>query len=291
VIEVTKSRLSIQEQAMPYVSDISRSTPSAFVILLDQSSSMADPFAGGGDSKSVEAARVVNKFLAELTIKCAKAEGIRDYYDVAVLGYGRGVSNAFGGGLASGDLQPISSIGDNPARLDTVNKKVPDGAGGLVEESSDVPVWIEAKADGMTPMCQALSTTRDILQRWVVDRPNSFPPTVLNITDGEANDGDPIPLARALRGVATNDGEVLLFNCHLSSKRGPQVQFPESSAGLVDSFASMLFEMSSELPPAQLEAARAEGFAVTTGSRGFVFNASLEDLIRFVDIGTRATLR
>ncbi len=91
--------------------------------------------------------------------------------------------------------------------------------------------------------------------------------------------------------MGTSDGATLLFNCHLSSQRGPQVQFPESSEGLLDAFAVKLFEMSSPLAPAQLEAARAERFAVTPGSRGFVFNANVEDFIRFIDIGTRAALR
>lgn len=276
---------------MPYTSEISRNNPSAFVILLDQSSSMAEPFASGGESKAVEAARVVNRFLAELTIKCAKAEGIRDYFEIAVLGYGKGVRNALGGELSSSELQPISAIGDNPLRIDQIRKKVPDGAGGLVEEITDMPVWVEPLADGMTPMCQALSRAKDLLERWVALHRSSYPPTVLNITDGEANDGDPLPVALSLRNIATDDGQVLLFNCHLSSKRGPQVYFPNSSEGLVDVFAVQLFQMSSELPPTQLEAARAEGFQVAPGSRGFVFNASLEDLIRFVDIGTRTPVR
>jgi len=252
---------------------------------------MADPFAGGGASKAIEAARVVNRFLAELTIQCAKAEGIRDYYQVAVLGYGRGVASAFGGELSTGNLHLISQIGDNPIRLDEVRKKVSDGAGGLVEEVTDIPVWVEAKADGMTPMCQALATTRDILGRWVTEHPDSFPPIVVNVTDGEANDGDPLPTAQSLRGVHTNDGSVLLFNCHLSSKRGPQVQFPETSDGLLDVYAAKLFDMSSELAPPQLEAARAEQFVVVPGSRGFMFNAEIADLVKFIDIGTRATSR
>jgi hypothetical protein len=262
-----------------------------FVLLIDQSSSMADPFAGGGESKAAEAARVVNRFLEDLTIRCAGAERIRDYFHVGLFGYGRGVANAFGSDLASNDLQPISRIGENPLRIDKLLKKVPDGAGGLVEEPTDVPVWIEARADGMTPMCQALAKAREVLDRWITEHPNAYPPTVLNITDGEANDGDPVPFAQALHQVTTSDGPVLLFNCHLSSRRGPKAEFPDSAEGLIDAFATQLFEMSSVLPPAQLEAARSEGFVVSPGSRGFVFNADLVDLTRFIDIGTRVTLR
>jgi hypothetical protein len=45
--------------------------------------------------------------------------------------------------------------------------------------------------------------------------------------------------------------------------------------------------MSSELPPKLAEAARTEGFATAPRSRGFVFNADLVAVIRFLDIGTR----
>jgi hypothetical protein len=46
--------------------------------------------------------------------------------------------------------------------------------------------------------------------------------------------------------------------------------------------------MSSVLPPQLQEAARSEGFRVEPGTRGFVFNADLVSVIRFLDIGTRA---
>ena len=39
---------------------------------------------------------------------------------------------------------------------------------------------------------------------------------MVHITDGESQDGNPIPYADALKSLATEDGNVLLFNCHLS---------------------------------------------------------------------------
>lgn len=248
---------------------------------------MSDPFAGGAESKAVEAARVVNRTLRELTIKSAKAEGIRDYYEVGVLGYGRTVSNAFGGTLATESLHLISTIGDTPLRLDQVTQKVPDGAGGLIEQQAAFPVWVDPVANGATPMCQALAAAHDVLSSWVANHPESFPPTVLNVTDGEANDGDPASSADTLKALNTNDGSVLMFNCHISSSRAAQSEYPSTNDGLSDQFAKQLFSMSSELPPAHLEIARGEGFSVSERSRGFVFNAGLEELINFIEIGTR----
>jgi hypothetical protein len=45
--------------------------------------------------------------------------------------------------------------------------------------------------------------------------------------------------------------------------------------------------MSSALPSRLFEAARADKFPVSSGARGFVFNADLVSVVRFLDIGTR----
>ena len=92
-----------------------------------------------------------------------------------------------------------------------------------------------------------------------------------------------------IRGLASKDGRVLLFNVHLSDKQVAPVEFPAAEEGLPDNFARLLFRMSSELPPRLLEAARADGYPAEDGARGFVFNADLVGVVRFLDIGTRVT--
>lgn len=98
---------------------------------------------------------------------------------------------------------------------------------------------------------------------------------------------DPSADAAALRSLATSDGETLLFNCHLSSSRAQPVVFHDSEDDLADKYAKPLFSMSSVLPEPIRQAAEQERFAVTADSRGFAFNADLQDLIQFLDIGTR----
>ncbi|HKX29941.1 MAG TPA: VWA domain-containing protein, partial [Blastocatellia bacterium] len=95
---------------MPYTSGISRTNPSCLLFLIDQSDSMQDPF-GSGEStekKADEVADAINHFLQNLVIKCAKSEGIRDYYHVGVIGYGATVGSAFIGALTGKELVPIS---------------------------------------------------------------------------------------------------------------------------------------------------------------------------------------
>jgi hypothetical protein len=87
--------------------------------------------------------------------------------------------------------------------------------------------------------------------------------------------------------VSSHDGETLLFNVHLSSSGASPIEFPDSEADLPDKYAELLFRTSSSLPPYMQNVARQEGYAVSDGSRGFVFNADMVSVIRFLDIGTR----
>lgn len=274
---------------MPYSAEISRSNPSCFVFLIDQSGSMGDTF-GAGESNKRKAdalADAINKQLKELTLKCAKSEGVRDYYHVAVIGYGASVSPAFGGALAGRELVPISEIADKPARLEERVRKMDDGAGGLIDQTVKFPVWFDPKADNGTPMSQAFGKAAQLVQSWLAQHPNCYPPIVINITDGESTDGDPSAAAQAVQALASTDGPALLFNLHLSSQRAAPVEFPDSEAGLADDFARLLFRLSSPLPDKMRAIAQQEGFNVGPSARGFSFNADLIAMIRFLDIGTR----
>ncbi|MDP2895957.1 MAG: VWA domain-containing protein [bacterium] len=279
---------------MSYAAEISRTNPSCFVFLIDQSGSMADR-CGAGESKRSKAqgiADAINKLLQNLVIKCAKSDGIRDYYHVAVIGYGAQVGSAFTGPLSGRDLVPISEIADRPARIEERRKKADDGAGGLIEESVKFPVWFDPAASGGTPMCEALARAQALLAAWLNEHPSCFPPVVIHLTDGEATDGDPTVPAEALRALASNDGEVLLFNGHVSSHRASPIEFPDAEDTLPDEYARLLFRMSSFLPDHIRAFAQQEGYNVSPNTRGFTFNADFVAVIRFLDIGTRpANLR
>ena len=276
---------------MAYTAEISRANPSCFLFLVDQSGSMEDKV-DAERTKAQALASIINRLLQNLVIRCAKAEGVRDYYDVGVLGYGAQVGPAFSGPLANGELVPISEVANNPARIDEVVKKVEDGAGGLVDQKVRMPVWFEPVANGGTPMCQALTRATAIVQSWLSRHPNCFPPIVINITDGEPTDHEGdfnrlIGCADSLKQLASNDGNVLLLNVHISASGLTPIQFPDSEEGLPNENARVLFRMSSLLPEHMRSAAREEGFSVSDLTRGFVFNADMVAVIRFLDLGTR----
>lgn len=274
---------------MPYTAEISRTNPSAFLFLIDRSGSMGDPFGSGEDKKKRAdgVADAINRLLQNLVIKCAKAEGVRDYYYVGVIGYGNVVGPAFSGTLSEKEMVPISEVAEKPARIEERTKKVDDGAGGLLDQTVKFPVWFDPVANGGTPMCQALNRAQATLKKWLTDHPDCFPPIVINITDGEATDGDPAIPAAGLTNMSSSDGNVLLFNLHLSSSKAPAIEFADNDEVLPDKYAKLLFKMSSVLPEYMRTIAQQEGFSTSDNTRGFVFNADIVSVIRFLDIGTR----
>jgi hypothetical protein len=249
---------------------------------------MGGPFGGQpGKKKSEGVADAINRLLQNLVLKCAKSDGIRDYFHVGVIGYGTGVTSALGGDLAGRHLVPISEIANHPLRVEQRFRKIDDGAGGVIEQSFKFPVWFEPVADGKTPMFEALSLAAQVLQEFVTRCPECFPPMAINITDGRPTDADPRPAAAALQALGTTDGQVLLFNAHLSSRPAPPVIFPGHAKDLPEPYARILFRMSSRLPERLQDAARSDGFPVPPTAHGFVYNADLVSVIRFLDIGTR----
>jgi hypothetical protein len=136
-------------------------------------------------------------------------------------------------------------------------------------------------------MTAAIEEARRAVQSWCELYPLSYPPAIINISDGEPTDGSPIAASDLLKQVGTNDGKSLFFNIHISGSAKRPIEFPDSQVGLPDEFAQRLFEMSSVLPPRLVDEARREGFTTSERSRGFAFNADLRSLVQFLDIGTR----
>jgi len=271
-----------------FSAEISRTNPTCLLFLIDQSSSMDGPFAGQpGKKKSDGVADAINRLLQNLVLKCAKSDGIRDYFHVGVIGYGREVKPILAGTTPARPLLPISAIANAPLRVEQRKRLVDDGGGGLIEQSFRFPIWFEPTANGSTPMNGAVLLAKSIISLFVATYPDCFPPLVLNLTDGQPTDANPLVASEELKALTSSDGNVLMFNAHLSSTPSSPLAFPSDEAGFPDVFAKLLFRMSSVLPAKMLAAAQEEGFSVKENPRGFVFNADLISVIRFLEIGTR----
>jgi hypothetical protein len=273
---------------MSYSVQPTRDNPTCIVFLVDQSSSMSRPFGAQPDKRKADGvADAINRTLQTLCVKCAKSDGVRDYFHIGVIGYGAQVKPAWGGDLAGQGLVPISKIAQKPLRVETRTKQISDGAGGVVAQSVKFPIWFEPVADGTTPMQRAFELAREWLSQFLAAHPHCFPPMVLNLTDGAADKGqDPLTAAAAVQKLRSSDGEVLVFNAHISQRVGDPILFANGDQGLPDDLARQLFRMSTVLPDKIVDIARSEGYDLSTGARGFVFNADLVAVTQFVDIGT-----
>ncbi|HKB04551.1 MAG TPA: vWA domain-containing protein [Gemmataceae bacterium] len=273
---------------MAFSAEISRTNPTCLLFLVDQSKSMNGPFGGQpGKKKSEGVADAINRLLQNLVLKCAKADGVRDYFHVGVIGYGATVGPCLAGTTDDQPLAPISTVANSPLRLEQRQRMIDDGAGGLVEQAFRFPVWFEPTAGGKTPMNEAITRARSVVSDFVSTYPDCFPPMVLNLTDGKPTDANPLDAAVELKRLKSSDGNVLVFNAHLSSSPAPAVCFPDDEKVVPDQYGQLLFKMSSILPPKLMAAARDEGYTINGPARGFVFNADLVAVIRFLDIGTR----
>jgi uncharacterized protein YegL len=273
---------------MDYSAPINRENPTCLLFLIDQSGSMNDGWGGNPDEKKSEkVAETINRCIQNLVNKCAKDEGIRDYFHVGVIGYNNeNIGSALKNFDPERDLIPISELADNPLRHDIISHIDVDQDGNKYEEKVERPIWIVPIAHGGTPMCAALQLAESIVAGWVTKHPKSFPPIVINITDGDSTDGNPILPAKRVQKIKTDNGATLLFNIHISSTISDSIMYPRDPDALPDDFARQLYAMSSHLPLSMYQFAKSLGYPITEKSRGYGFNATISSFSDFLDIGT-----
>jgi hypothetical protein len=263
---------------MPWTQEINRRHPALFVFLLDQSAAMAEPVGGNHPDRARmmdELAKAVNAWLSQMTVACTKAEGVRHYVDVAVIGY-----RTDGKTVCS-----IVEINDNPDIRSEQRAFLDEATGQMIEWMEDMPVWVDPKAEGEALQCWALHRVQEVVEQWIAEHRESYPPIVIHYTSGKASDGDPLPYAEALMELETQDGHVLLFNCLLTNTEADPCLFPHCLETLPDPLLQLLFRMSSELPAPILKRAVQAGEVLQPGARGLARNADLSRLTMFLDIG------
>lgn len=202
--------------------------------------------------------------------------------------------------LPAGDRERFIGIGDlvrlpAPVQQRRMLRTLPGGRRTAVEIGQRQ--WITPEANGDTPMCRALSAAAVLTGAWcaVPRNRDSFPPIVLNITDGEASDATPQTLlaeAGSIKSVATRDGNVLLFNIHLAGS-GTQTSaqcFPSNREELpCIRYADLLYDMSSELPTCYDDLILASRPGACPPFRAVGYNCPVEELFAMLAIGTASS--
>lgn len=273
---------------MTYERRVDRHNPSCLVFMIDQSASMEDPIAGEPRSRASVVADQLNGLIYELIQRCTKSlsEPPRPYFAVSVIGYRTDpagttiVGPMLKGALADRPWVWTTDLAESPLRLDEREVASPTGT-----QRYTVPVWLDPVAIGGTPVCAAMNYVGRLVRSWVDQYPDSFPPIVINLSDGESTDGDPVEWARRVASLSTTDGNVLIFNLDVSSGDRPLL-FPAQPPRAMGRYARTLYDMSSPLPQVMLTAAAAQGFDVQPGSRGFGMNADFRSVVTFLNVGT-----
>lgn len=277
-----------------YSSRITRKTPTAFIILIDRSGSTEEKMSFGSQvmTKAEAVAMVANMLIREILNRCKRDEGTLDYFEIAAIGYSGDGAHML---LDKDFIKPsVLSHRDVPIRSFSRERVLPDGK--TIVTTDPMKYWIEPRCEGSTPMRAALEQALTLAERWCRRPANadSYPPTIFNITDGEASDGDAeslLAVAEQIRALKTNDGNALLININITSDtEAKPVIFPRSLAELPESrYSRMLYEMSSPMPAEYEEMiVRQKGKDVRGPLRGMSYNASIAEMIMMLTVGSRS---
>lgn len=266
---------------MKYTKQMSSAEPGLILIMLDRSGSMTESYGqkGGGKSKAEFASMAVNRVIYNIVMSNQNGTSVKNRCFIAVIGYGAQVDM-----VQAGMLQDIAN---NPLRTEKLMKSESDGAGGVIQIPFEMPIWVDPIARAMTPMGEAFSQANKAISGWIKKCPNNAAPIVINITDGMPTDSArAITEAQQLMSLGTSDGNVLLFNAHISDGALAEDLFPNSASSLQNPEAEFLYNISSEIPSTMFPAAQGSGFNPQPGARGMVFNAEADTLVNLLSFGS-----
>ena len=262
----------------------SSATPGLLIILLDQSGSMMDDYEGTTRTKFATLA--VNKVIDNIIQKNFDGDAPKNRCFISVIGYNHNVKE-----LCSGWLKDLDA---SPLRYETLKKKTPDGAGGIVEVEVKQPVWVEPiDKDGATNMLGAFQLAKDLVEKWMVDNADGPAPVIINISDGvpyyERKDPrdcmtETVALANEIKNLSNNDGNVLIFNAQIDNV--PTTVFPSERNEISQEAGQFLYDITSEVPEAYKAAAKKNELPTKDGCRGCIFGADGVQLIQLIDFGS-----
>ena len=264
---------------MSYRQTISTDNPALVIIAIDQSGSMMGPFTNHSMivSKSEIASMIASAMIDEMIYRSRQRGVLHRYFDFSILGYSRQ------------DVYPLVNSSIHPAPITvldgiqptfkrrTIEHLTPDNHLFLALERYSE--WIIPQAAGITPMVDMLDTVTEIVSEWCNNQQNqdSFPPIIINITDGL--DGTEynrhlFQRCEELKQIGTKDGKCLLFNIYIdSTPPSERHNFPNLETLSADCNILPLARMSSILPELFHPLARKHNSTAEPDYRALCYNA------------------
>ena len=277
-----------------YTQSITRSHRTAFILAIDQSGSMAEKllFRGRQTTKAEAVAESPTGCCSNSSNGPGAATRVRDYYDIAVLGY-------------SGD--GIVSLLNDPERwfryrgwplCPSISQKRSWSAACRTAKppSARFRCGLDRSESGRTDTHVRSAAANPRPDTSVVHESGpqrSFPPIVFNITDGgslrTATSANSSRSAKKIRTIGTTDGKVLLINIHIATTSDSRsLLFPTEEEIPADNrYARLLHDCSSPMPEELSEAIRqVRGDLAKPPFRGMSYNTSIAELIAILNIGS-----
>lgn len=295
---------------MAYEQMIGSDHPGLFLILIDNSGSMRQMVNGTDKTKAEMAIDSVNRLIHELCLRCDKKGIISRRFYLGVIEYGKGVAET----KLRGFIDEIEKKAEITYKI--FESTTPDGE--IVKMKKEIKTWIKCtlpESSWDTPMHEAFRTAKKIIEQWFTSKnskalkgfdPNlSFPPIIINVSDGAPNEPylqDTIKAANEILDMYSDDGNCLLMNIHID----PNVMGKESiilpssiddlgNQNAIDfQYRKFMFEISSIIPKNLLNIANQEFSKnaitpINENSRYFIYGANEDLLTRFFIYGTRPT--
>lgn len=289
-----------------YEKKVTTENPHLIVILIDQSSSMSKIFQNvkGKDYSIAHTAKhITDKCLYEIMRTCVSGNEIKPLVDLAIIGYGTSIRSAT-------PKIPMDQLPFSVKELQNsyiVKNEIDDSNfDRLLKPRYE---WIEEVSNGTTSMMAALKKAKEITEKWITHHRNSFPPIILNITDGMPTDDlelvnrfecdslgdmstlDLVTTVKEIQKLATSDGNVLLCNAHVSPDEQTQILYPINTHIIQNGFAELMFEISSIIPDPLVALGKQFGLEIQSGSRLFLFNAEVNSLLKLIQFGSSVAMR
>ena len=144
-------------------------------------------------------------------------------------------------------------------------------------------------------MKDAFVMAKDLAERWMNDKPENPAPVIINISDGMPYYGkdqhvcqqETQNVVNEIMQLKNDDGNVLVFNAEIGSNKN-MIVLPNSIDEVkpAGEEAEFLYNISSTIPEGYIKAAEKNGLTLKDGSKGCVFAADAEHLIKLIDFGS-----
>lgn len=255
-------------------------TPGHLVFLIDQSTSMNVKDANG-KTRAEKVVEAVQSAVIDCVDGCISGTNVKNRFFLTIIGYGG---------------EPTPSV--TTIKEEWAKGLIPD----LQAIRANGGTFIPAEAQGWTPMAEAFDLAKECLEGWLeacqekVDDGSYLgipAPVVINITDGEPCDGSSTAKdraeasAKALLSLSGTDGNVTLFNLHISDE-GVEIIFPGDKNVLNGCpEGEFLFNLSSDMSSDMANDARLAGIeGVCAGSKCMAVNVKGATITKLISFGS-----